>query len=115
MMRGRLLVEVEVEETPLLTTDVYETVNPPRLEFANPDERALLEERIPEEEVSVGVAVPVKSTDPYLIETKVTASTLVLLRPRIERSCATILSTFPRTPERSFEFNLMLNPTFLAF
>lgn len=75
MMSGRLLEEESLLDTPLATTEVDDTVNPPIEDPDNPEERAAAELTILEELVSLGVAVPEATTDPYLIVVKVTAST----------------------------------------
>lgn len=113
MMSGRLLEDESLLDTPLVTTEADETVNPPTEELNNPVERAEAEEAILEELVSAGVAVPEITTDPYLIDVKVTASTLVLEMFKNLRISATILETSAKTAVILFELILIPNPTLL--
>lgn len=113
MMSGRLLEDESLLDTPLVTTEADETVNPPTEELNNPVERAEAEEAILEELVSAGVAVPETTTDPYLIDVKVTASTLVLEMFKNLRISATILETSAKTAVILFELILIPNPTLL--
>lgn len=113
IMSGRLLEESDELDTPLATTEVDDTVKPPIDEPDKPEERAEAEARIPEELVSLGVAVPEATTDPYLIDVKVIASTLVLEMFNNARISATILDTSAKTAVMLFELILMPNPTLL--
>ena len=108
-----ILLEEESVDTPLATTEVEVTVNPPIEELDSPEERAEVAARILEELVSAGVAVPEATTDPYLIVVKVTASTLALDMFKNLRISATILDTSAKTAVRLFELRLMPNPTFM--
>lgn len=113
IISGKLLVEEESVETPLATTEVEETEKPPIELPDNPEESAEVEDTMLEELVSDGVAVPETTTDPYLIDVKVTTSTLVLEMFKILRISATILDTSARTAVILLELRLMPNPTFL--
>lgn len=78
-IRGRLLVLLV--STPLLTTVLEVTGNPPRLVLVSPEESEAVEETTEDDEMVEGVAKPFIATEPSLNDLKLISSVLVLLAP----------------------------------
>lgn len=109
-IRGKLLVELVV--TPLLTTVVEVTGNPPRLVLESPEESEVVEETTEDAETVDGVAKPSTETEPNLNDLNVISSVFEVFAPSKVSSWVTIISILFRTNATLAALRVMVKPTF---